>query len=302
MTSTNSVPTPNPVPFGDKTPSASPQAEDLKALFQGDSAELDLARTKQSSPFSGDTAELEKDQKRATANRERGLDELAASKETATLAEDTANIPNKADATAADSPVVRIDLSAREIAEALAGDSEAVPPPQVKEQEEAEPTRLAKTDNQVMLSRTELVSILENFVNLIKTEVLPNANSLDFTPDESNARIAEVTVDDRTQEIDELRSLLIEAQDTIIQLLTDRVEDRAKIAHLEAQIRLLPDLQQQADRANRNAVEAEDFRCELAKVKSELERLRIAKVREESEMIKRSWWSGLTDWLKGKQA
>ena len=79
---------------------------------------------------------------------------------------------------------------------------------------------------------------------------------------------------------------MIEAQDTIIKLLTDRVEDRAKIAGLETQLNILPDLQAQADRAMMVAVRTEDYRSELTKIKFELDRFRLHRVRSEVEKKK----------------
>jgi hypothetical protein len=75
----------------------------------------------------------------------------------------------------------------------------------------------------------------------------------------------------------------VEAQETIIQLLNDRVYDRAKIARLEAENRLLPDLQAQASRAMGLAVQSEDFARELNNVRTELERLRSLTIKDNQQ-------------------
>jgi hypothetical protein len=107
----------------------------------------------------------------------------------------------------------------------------------------------------------------------------------------------DVQVNDRTAEIESLRNLVIEAQDTIIKLLTDRVEDRARIAGLETQLNILPDLQAQADRAMMVAVKTEDYRSELTKIKFELDRFRLHRVRSEVEKKKGTIWKKIQRWL-----
>jgi hypothetical protein len=152
------------------------------------------------------------------------------------------------------------------------------------------------------ISRSDLVNVLESFVNLIKAStdlpapIEPAQNTISFDPQVVNVN-ARVSAVDKTAEVEELRCLLVEAQETIIRLLTDRVEDRSRIASLEAELRLLPDLQNQADRAIAAAINTEDFRRELTKMKFEIERVRLAKVREEIDRSKRSFWSGVRGWL-----
>lgn len=159
--------------------------------------------------------------------------------------------------------------------------------------------RLVKASDAARYSKADVVNILEGFVNLIKQDQQGNIDDFSSAAGD-NAGVETVSVDDRTAEIDELRELLIEAQETIIQLLTDRVEDRAKIAQLEAELKLLPDFQRQTDRAIAQVIGSDDFRSELAKVKSELERLRIAKVRGELDHPESSWWTRLRKWFFGK--
>jgi len=153
------------------------------------------------------------------------------------------------------------------------------------------------------ITRNDLVTVLEGFVSLIKnSEDLSSAKELttreqmSFEPTPTSQRLT-VHVDDKTAEVDELRCLLVEAQETIIRLLTDRVEDRAKMAQLETELKLLPDLQAQADRAIAAAINTDDFRRDLTKVKFELERVRLSKVRNEIEKNRRSWWRGMRGWF-----
>jgi hypothetical protein len=143
------------------------------------------------------------------------------------------------------------------------------------------------------VSRTDLVSILESFVKIIRTSDSVPAQLID-------GRVAALAVD-RTKEIDEMKRLLLEAQDTIIKLLTDRVEDRAKIASLEAEVRLLPDIQTQAKRAMQVAMNTEDFRDEVTKVKYELECMKLAKLRAEIERSRTSWLDSIRSWISRRR-
>ncbi|MBU6450251.1 MAG: hypothetical protein KGS72_00620 [Cyanobacteria bacterium REEB67] len=152
------------------------------------------------------------------------------------------------------------------------------------------------------VSKRDLVSLLEGFVRIIKTDDVAPSSS----PVTTGTRIDlasgglvvnEARIDDRTVEIDQLRGLVIEAQDTIIKLLTDRVEDRSRIATLEAQLSLLPDLQAQADRAMSVAVRTEEYRGELNKMKFELDRFRLFRVRVEAENKKGSVFNRIQKWL-----
>lgn len=165
-------------------------------------------------------------------------------------------------------------------------------------------TQLAEAGKFVMnddrVSRTDLVHLLEGFVKILRTDSksnLPAEVNYDLTA--TGGRYTDAIVDDRTQEIENMRKVIVEAQETIIKLLTDRVEDRAKIASLETQIKLLPDLQAQADRAMAVAIHTEDFRADLTKVKFELERYRLARVRAEAENRK-SWFRRVWVWVHGK--
>lgn len=156
------------------------------------------------------------------------------------------------------------------------------------------------------VSRKELVSLLEGFVNVLKDDADETSEAdsgreykLELV---NRAKSVEATqIDDRTAEIESLRNLVIEAQDTIIKLLTDRVEDRAKIATLETQVKLLPDLQGQADRAMAAAVKTEEYRTELTKIKFEMDRFRLFRVRTE-EAQGGSLWMRIRRWFMPKAA
>lgn len=161
---------------------------------------------------------------------------------------------------------------------------------------------LARLSADGTVTKQELVNVLESFVGLIKADMMPvsTTNNIDFSVTaQGPEKISAVSVDDKTAVIEELRDLLLEAQETIIRLLNDRVDDRANLARLEAELRLLPDLQNQADRAIAVAINTDDFRSDLTKVKFELERLRLAKVREEVGN-KRGFWTGVRGWFFNK--
>mgnify|MGYP001301470624 CR=1 FL=1 len=132
-------------------------------------------------------------------------------------------------------------------------------------------------DGDDRVSRGDLISLLEGFLGVLKGEGDSGTALAKSAPEE--LRFTDVDVEDRTQELEEMRQLVVEAQDTIIKLLTDRVDDRARIATLETELKLLPDLQEQADRAMAVAFKTEEFRTELHRVKFELEQNRIANIR-----------------------
>ena len=129
------------------------------------------------------------------------------------------------------------------------------------------------------VSRGDLISLLEGFVGVLKGEGDLSAASALAKAAPEELKFTDVDVEDKTQELDEMRQLVVEAQDTIIKLLSDRVEDRARIATLETELKLLPDLQEQADRAMAVAFKTEEFRTELHRVKYELEQNRVANIR-----------------------
>lgn len=116
------------------------------------------------------------------------------------------------------------------------------------------------------IRRDDLAKILEGFARVLRGE----AGTMDLVNDQAAGELAS------------MKHLLVEAQETIIQLLNDRVYDRAKIARLEAENRLLPDLQAQASRAMGLAVQSEDFAKELSNVRNELERLRSLTLKEQN--------------------
>lgn len=128
------------------------------------------------------------------------------------------------------------------------------------------------------LSRADLAGILEGFARVVRGDQAPMA------------------VDERAKENEDLRKLLVNAQETIIKLLSEQVSDRSKMATMEAQLKFLPDLQAQADRALSVATEAEYFRRELKSVKFELDTFRRNRLRTDNYKPRaiRSWWSWVT--------
>ncbi len=151
------------------------------------------------------------------------------------------------------------------------------------------------------VSRAELIQIMEGFVELVKNsdESDFSENELSFVPPKIEKQEL-FTVADRTAEVAELRTLLVEAQGTIIRLLTDRVDDRARLASLQNEIRLLPDLKAQSERAMAIAFTADEFKAEFAKVKLEIERMKMTKMRAEVEQSNRAWWVRFIDWMTKK--
>jgi hypothetical protein len=92
-------------------------------------------------------------------------------------------------------------------------------------------------------------------------------------------KVSTVSRETHLQEVDKLKSLVLEAQETIIKLLTDRVEDKAKLASLEAQLRCIP-LQELGDA---NAIqlrnEQEALRSQLAEIRHEVQMKEMGKMR-----------------------
>jgi hypothetical protein len=140
----------------------------------------------------------------------------------------------------------------------------------------AEPKQIPapEEDDDQLVSRTQLCRLFEQFLGQLKG-VPPGVVVKNEVAEVQDApiKISPISVSDRTEEIDQLKSLLIEAQETIIKLLTDRVDDRAKIAALETEVRLLPGPRLTADEQARLVVEHDDLKKELAKVKLEFEQL-----------------------------
>jgi hypothetical protein len=187
-------------------------------------------------------------------------------------------------------------------------------PVENSDEEEVQDTQPVKAHSGMIgaddrVSKKDLVSLLEGFVRIIKTDDIETSQGgsgaatgiavgtgIELSRSTGIA-INEARVDDRTVEIDQLRGLVIEAQDTIIKLLTDRVDDRSRIATLEAQLSLLPDLQAQADRAMSVAVRTDEYRTELTKMKFELDRFRLFRVRVEAEQKKGSVFNRIQKWL-----
>lgn len=160
------------------------------------------------------------------------------------------------------------------------------------------PEQLSRVDNEF-----QLLKELQRVNNLRNEEVPPSkdeiANMLEgfahFLRNGNDDVFANVKYKDFTAEIMQLKELLLEAQETIISLLNDRVFDRAKIAKLESEARLLPDLQAQATRAMGLAMRSEEVQKEISQVRAEVERLRTSYVRSEQQQSQ-----GFLAWLFGR--
>lgn len=137
------------------------------------------------------------------------------------------------------------------------------------------PDERIKEDDE-MVSRAQLCQLFEQFIGQLKGDSAPAVIHNDLAVTEAQnatVKISPISVNDRTEEIDQLKSLLIEAQETIIKLLTDRVEDRAKIAALETEVRLLPGPRLTAEEQARLVVERDELKKELAKARIEFDQL-----------------------------
>ena len=176
----------------------------------------------------------------------------------------------------------------------------ALSPPEADEESEDESDTSSFVGATDKVSRSDLISLLEGFVGILKRDGDINGGAALNVLRGSQAeelKFTDVDIEDKTAELEDMRRLVIEAQETIIKLLTDRVEDRAKIASLETELKLLPDLQEQADRAMAVAFKTEEFRSELHKVKYELERNRIASVRKDMYKGPRGMMTRVRHWF-----
>jgi hypothetical protein len=138
-----------------------------------------------------------------------------------------------------------------------------------------------ESEDSTAISRDELVKILEAAVSVIMdSSKAAHANLPQVIPSETSHSIApqaQALIEEKDSEINELKTLLVEAQSTIIKLLTDRVEDRSKLATLESQAKFLPDFQRSNAQAMGVAMSAANndiLLRDLGKVKAEVERLK----------------------------
>lgn len=132
-------------------------------------------------------------------------------------------------------------------------------------------TTVQDEEGKPALAKDELAALLEGFAAVLRGEL----------------GRTDVALADKNAEISQLKELLLEAQETIIGLLNDRVFDRAKIARLEAESRVIPDMQSQANRAMGLAIRAEEMQQELTHVRAEVERLRTSYMRSDQGFFSR---------------
>ena len=165
---------------------------------------------------------------------------------------------------------------------------------------------ITPTSDDSGISKDELVKILEAAVTVIMDNTKAvHANLPQVIPSETSHAVAPhaaALIEEKDSEINELKTLLVEAQSTIIKLLTDRVEDRSKLATLESQARLLPDFQKnnaQANAAAATAANSDMLLRDLGKVKAEVERLKGSRGQNfaTGDINSGSFWSKFTRWL-----
>jgi hypothetical protein len=140
--------------------------------------------------------------------------------------------------------------------------------------EELQTTQKAVEIEQTV-ARGQLLTVLETVLAQLKQDPAFDMVPRQITDTQlTNLKLEPVSVNDRTEEIDQLKSLLIEAQETIIKLLSDRVEDRAKIANLEAEAKYLPVTKKNNTEQHLGlAIEYEALKKELFRVSTELSQL-----------------------------
>jgi hypothetical protein len=124
-------------------------------------------------------------------------------------------------------------------------------------------------------SKSELASVLEGFARVLREDV----------------KYGTISYSDHTAEVAQLKALLMEAQETIIGLLNDRVFDRAKLSKMETEARFFPDVQAQAHRAVNLQSQTDEMHTQLVQVKDEIERLRTAYMRSQEEP--KNWFERL---------
>jgi len=161
------------------------------------------------------------------------------------------------------------------------------------------------SSDQSAISKDELVKILEAAVSVIMdSSKAAHANLPQVIPSETAHSIApqaQALLQERDSEINELKTLLVEAQSTIIKLLTDRVEDRSKLATLESQAKFLPDFQKtnaQAMGAAMSAANNDILLRDLGKVKAEVERLKGSRGQAfATGEVNPTLWTKIRRWL-----
>lgn len=122
--------------------------------------------------------------------------------------------------------------------------------------------------------KAELASLFESFAKVLRNEVSCNSQE--------------------ESENDDLRKQLVNAKDQIISLLTERATDQARITQLETELKFLPDLQAQADRAMTLADSASKVQDSLADLRLQLNDAHLSRMRHKLHRKPRSWWSKFT--------
>lgn len=122
--------------------------------------------------------------------------------------------------------------------------------------------------------KAELASLFESFAKVLRNEVSLSSHE--------------------ESEHDDLRKQLVDAKDKIISLLTERATDQARITQLETELKFLPDLQAQADRAMTLADSASKVQDSLADLRLQLNDAHLSRMRSKLHRKPRTWWSKFT--------
>jgi hypothetical protein len=137
--------------------------------------------------------------------------------------------------------------------------------------------QIAPSDINIEISRSfkaELASVLDGFVRVLRGDLQ--------------------VVDSRSAEVEELQNLLTQSKDKIISLLMEQSKDKARIAKLETELKFMPDLQSQADRALALVDGAGNLHEELVKLRAQLNNAHLERMRGKLHGHRhRSWWSNV---------
>lgn len=140
--------------------------------------------------------------------------------------------------------------------------------------------------NEITISnsfKSELASVLEGFARVLRDEAYSEK------------------ITDAGDEMEQLKAELSEAKDRIIALLDEKANDRVKIASLETQLKFMPDLQAQADRAMSLVDEADTIHDELSKIRFDINKAHMSRMRSSlnRRRNKPGWWSRLRSHFGG---
>lgn len=137
--------------------------------------------------------------------------------------------------------------------------------------------QMTPSDINIEISRSfkaELASVLDGFVRVLRGDLQ--------------------VVDARSAEVEDLQNALAQSKDKIISLLMEQSKDKARIAKLETELKFMPDLQSQADRALALVDGAGNLHEELVKLRTQLNNAHLERMRGKLHGHRqRSWWSNV---------